>query len=64
MTQYLLSVHSVAAEACETTPPEPMQQPMQQVYALQDEMKSAGALGVRRALDRTRHGHRRAHVRH
>jgi len=44
MTQYLLSVHSVADAA----PPEPMseeqmQQMMGQVYALQDQMKAAGA---------------------
>jgi hypothetical protein len=48
MTQYLLSVHSVAAEAgdpmtADPMTPEQMQQSMQQVYALQEEMKSAGA---------------------
>lgn len=48
MTQYLLSVHSVAADDSETGPadpmtPEQMQQMMGQVYALQAEMKAAGA---------------------
>jgi hypothetical protein len=43
MTQYLLSVHSVAGEVREPMTPEQMQQSMQQVYALQEEMKSAGA---------------------
>jgi hypothetical protein len=43
MTQYLLSVHSVAGQARDQMTPEQMQQSMQQVYALQDEMKSAGA---------------------
>ena len=47
MTQYLLSVHSVAADAGEPAPepvsPEQMRQMMEQVYALQAEMKAAGA---------------------
>jgi hypothetical protein len=58
MTQYLLSVHSVAADAVEaespetdrservtpeTVTPEQMQQMMEPVYALQAEMKAAGA---------------------
>jgi len=43
MTQYLLSVHSVAGEVREPMTPEQMQQSMQQVNALQGEMKSAGA---------------------
>jgi hypothetical protein len=43
MTQYLLSVHSVAGEVRDPMTPEQMQQSMHQVYALQDEMKSAGA---------------------
>ncbi len=48
MTQYLLSVHSVAADASETVTPEPMtpeqmKQMMEEVYALQAEMKAAGA---------------------
>ena len=47
MTQYLLSVHSVAADAGEPVNPEPvtpeqMRQMMEQVYALQAEMKAAG----------------------
>jgi hypothetical protein len=43
MTQYLLSVHSVEGEAQEPMTPEQMQQSMEQVFALQDEMKAAGA---------------------
>ncbi len=43
MTQYLLSVHSVAGEVRDPMTREQMQQSMQQVYALQEEMKSAGA---------------------
>jgi hypothetical protein len=43
MTQYLLSVHSVEGQAQEPMTPEQMQQSMEQVFALQDEMKAAGA---------------------
>jgi hypothetical protein len=43
MTQYLLSVHSVAGDVREPMTEEQMQQSMQQVYALQEEMKTAGA---------------------
>jgi hypothetical protein len=43
MTQYLLSVHSVAGAAREPMTPEQMHQSMEQVFALQEEMKSAGA---------------------
>jgi hypothetical protein len=49
MTQYLLSVHSVDSvdsvegDAREPMTPEQMQQSMEQVFALQDEMKAAGA---------------------
>jgi hypothetical protein len=43
MTQYLLSVHSVAGEVRDPMTPEQMAESMQQVHALQDEMKSAGA---------------------
>jgi hypothetical protein len=43
MTQYLLSVHSVAGEVRDPMTPEQMQQTMQQINALEDEMKSAGA---------------------
>jgi hypothetical protein len=46
MTQYLLSVHSGAdagAEPAEPVTPEQMQQSYQQVLALEEEMKAAGA---------------------
>jgi hypothetical protein len=43
MTQYLLSVHSVAGEVSEPMTDEQMRQTMQQVNDLQQEMKSAGA---------------------
>jgi hypothetical protein len=43
MTQYLLSVHSVAGEVREPMTDEQMRQTMQQVNDLQQEMKSAGA---------------------
>jgi hypothetical protein len=43
MTQYMLSVHSVAGEVGDPMTAEQMQQIMQQVRALEQEMKSAGA---------------------
>jgi hypothetical protein len=43
MTQYMLSVHSVAGEVRDPMTDEQMQQSYQQVMALQAEMKSAGA---------------------
>jgi hypothetical protein len=43
MTQYLLSVHSVAGEAREPMTPEKMQLGYEMVGALEQEMKSAGA---------------------
>lgn len=42
MTQYLLSLHTVDDEAAEMTQDE-MQQAMQQIGALEQEMRSAGA---------------------
>jgi hypothetical protein len=43
MTQYMLSVHSVAGEVRDPMTDEQMQQIIQQVGALEEEMKSAGA---------------------
>jgi hypothetical protein len=43
MTHYLLSVHSVEGEAREPMTDEEMQQSWKQVYALEAEMRSAGA---------------------
>ena len=46
MTQYLLSVHTGAdggAQPAEPMTPEQMQQSYQQVLALEEEMKAAGA---------------------
>jgi hypothetical protein len=43
MTQYLLSVHSVAGEAREPMTDEEMQQSYKQLGILEEEMKSAGA---------------------
>jgi hypothetical protein len=43
MTQYLLSVHSVEGDVREPMTPEQMKESMAQVFALQDEMKAAGA---------------------
>jgi hypothetical protein len=43
MTQYMLSVHSVAGEVRDPMTDEQMQQIIQQVGALEQEMKSAGA---------------------
>ena len=63
MTQYLLSVHSVDGEAGEPMTDDQMKQTYQQVMALQAEMKSAGAWVFGGRAARTRHRHRRAHVR-
>ncbi|MEP6816922.1 MAG: YciI family protein [Marmoricola sp.] len=43
MTQYMLSVHSAPGEAREPMTPEQMQQSFQQINALEEDMKSAGA---------------------
>lgn len=43
MTQYMLSVHSVAGEVRDPMTAEQMQTMMQEVNALEEDMKSAGA---------------------
>lgn len=43
MRKYLLSVHSVAGEVRDPMTDEEMQETTKQVYALEEEMKSAGA---------------------
>ena len=63
MTQYLLSVHSVDGEVRDPMTEEEMQRSWKQIQILNEELKSAGALGLLRPAARTRDCHRGAHGR-
>ena len=45
MAQYLLSVHSVEGEAAPSPSDEEMQRYMEQIHALEDELKSTASAG-------------------